>query len=107
MKDAIANMKVANKVLTKVAAVKFGLQETSKTKALTTLPDFAVEALKASKDMVDNIDKAAKSSLKSGAPLEWTMAEIDCHIADAKSHDSIVNQLLQAAKAMCKKELPM
>jgi hypothetical protein len=103
-KVSIANMKVANKVLTKVAVVKFAVQETSKLKALTTLPDFAVDALKASRDMVENIDKAAKASLKSGAPLEWSMAEIECYIADAKSHDTIVNQLLVAAKVMCKKE---
>jgi hypothetical protein len=103
-KEVVANMKVANKVLTKVAVVRFALQETSKLKTLTTLPDFALEALKASKDMVESIDKAAKSSLKSGAPLEWSMAEIDCYIADAKSHDTIVNQLLVAAKVLCKKE---
>mgnify|MGYP002809723063 CR=1 FL=1 len=103
-KEVVANMKVANKVLTKVAVVRFALQETSKLKTLTTLPDFAVEALKSSKEMVESIDKAAKSSLKSGTPLEWSMAEIDGYIADAKSHDTIVNQLLVAAKVLCKKE---
>jgi hypothetical protein len=103
-KELGLNKKLAGKVLTKVAAVRYGLGETCKARGLANLPSFAAEALTGSKEILDSIDKAAKSSLKSGAPLEWSLAEIDCYIADAKSHDSIVNQLLAAAKVMCKKE---
>ena len=95
---------MANKVVTKVASIKFALHAALQESSVSALPDFAVEAAKGFEAKIEQIDKAAKSSLKSGAPLEWELAEIDVIVAEAKKHEDYLRQMLDVAKVICKTE---
>lgn len=99
-KQAGNNKKMASRTVTKVAAVSMECQEISKDKFLKDLPEFSIDAFNVTKDAIFNMEKQAKSVMRTGAAYDVQVAVVDEAVAEAKSTIMFMRNLLETSKAM-------